>query len=78
MQVNVVVCTAWFPLWQTRRLVTDVRRAHGDPVSALHEAACEASDEPWYPPVRPGVRGVGRDVKDVQQPSLDDRLVIDL
>ena len=56
----------FFPLWQSPGFVTGVRRAHGHLVAALHEPAREAAYEPWYPSVRPGVSGVGRDVKDSQ------------
>ena len=78
LEVNAVGCRGRFLFWQTRKRIAGVGRAHRDPVAAPCEAAREASDEPWYPPVRPGAGGVGRDVKDVQQPSLDNRLVIDL
>ena len=78
LEVNAVGCRGRFLFWQTRKRIAGVGRAHRDPVAAPCKAAGEASDEPWYPPVRPGAGGVGRDVKDVQQPSLDNRLVIDL
>ena len=78
MEVNAVASRGGFLFWQTRKRVADVGRAHRDPVAAPCKPAREASDETGYPPVRPGAGGVGRDVKDVQQPSLDTRLVIDL
>ena len=78
VEVNAVASRGGFLFWQTRKRVADVGRAHCDPVAAPCKPAREASDETGYPPVRPGAGGVGRDVKDVQQPSLDTRLVIDL
>ena len=78
VEVNAVGSRGGFLFWQPRKRVAGVGRAHRNLVAAPCEAAREASDEPWYPPVRPGAGGVGRDVKDVQQPSLDNRLVIDL
>jgi len=58
----------FFPLWQSSGFVTGVRRAHGNLMAAPHEPTGEAAHEPWYPSVRPGVGGVGRDVKDAQRP----------
>ena len=78
VEVNVVDAAGWFLFWQARDRIAGVGRAHRDPMTAPCKPASKASDEPWYPPVRPGAGGIRRDVKDVQRPSLDNRLVIDL
>jgi hypothetical protein len=57
----------FFPLWQSRGLVTGISRADGDLVAPPGEAAREAVYEAWYPPIRPGVGRVRRDVKDSQR-----------
>jgi hypothetical protein len=58
-----------FAFWQSRGLVTGVGGADRDLVAEPRQAACEALYEAGYAPVRPGVGGVGRDVKDSERPG---------
>ena len=57
-------------LWQSGGLVAGVGCDHGHMVAAPCEAAREGVDQAGYPSVRPGVGGVGRDVKDSEWPGF--------